>query len=114
MEKQRTGAATLLMSMLAKAATNMLATRTVLGTVPALLRMKVAKRLSSLHLESAAARVKPPRRSMITGLHIAEKTNLAASGEARRPCGLLLLRTTLRTTARNGIMSEVTNRGIAC
>jgi hypothetical protein len=84
MEKHKTGAATLLMSMLAKAATNMLARRTVLGTVPALLRTKVANRLSILHLESAAARVKPPRSSMITGLHIAEKTNLAALGESNR------------------------------
>lgn len=73
MEKQRTGAATLLINMLANAATSMLAMSTVRGVVPALLRTKVASRLSILHLERAAARVNPPSRSMMTGVHMAEK-----------------------------------------
>lgn len=73
MEKHNTGAATLLISMLANAATNMLAMRTVLGVVPALLNTKVAIRLSIWHLDRAAARVKPPSNSMITGVHMAEK-----------------------------------------
>ena len=73
-EKHSTGAATLLTSMLANAATNMLATTTVLGRVPALLRTNVAIRLSILHFDSAAAIVKPPRRSMITGVHIDANT----------------------------------------
>ena len=48
----------MLISMDANAATNMLATSTVLGCVPALLRTSVAKRLSILHFDSAAARVR--------------------------------------------------------
>jgi hypothetical protein len=55
-------------------ATNMFVRRTVLGFVPALLRTNVAIILAMLYLESAAAIVKPPRRSMITGVHIAAKT----------------------------------------
>jgi hypothetical protein len=42
MEKQRTGAATLLIHILAIMATNMFVTSTVLGRVPALLRTDVA------------------------------------------------------------------------
>ena len=64
----------MLTSILAKAATNMVAMRTVLGCVPALLRTKVAIRLSILHLDKAAARVNPPRSSIITGVHMAAKT----------------------------------------
>ena len=79
--KQRTGAATLLINMLATAATAMFAISTVLGFVPALLSTNVAMRLSMLHLDSAAARVKPPSRSMMTGVHMAEKTAAVASSE---------------------------------
>lgn len=74
MEKQRTGAATLLIHMLANMATNMLVMSTVLGLVPALLRTKVAIILAMLYLDRAAAMVKPPSKSMITGVHMAEKT----------------------------------------
>ena len=74
MEKHNTGAATLLIHMLANIATNMLVRRTVLGFVPALLRTKVAIIFAMLYLDNAAAMVKPPRRSMMTGVHIAEKT----------------------------------------
>jgi hypothetical protein len=73
MEKHNTGAATLLIHMLAKAATNMLVTRTVRGLVPALLRTNVAIRLAISYFDSAAAMVKPPSRSMMTGVHMAPK-----------------------------------------
>jgi hypothetical protein len=73
-EKQSTGAATLLIHMLANMATNMFVRRTVRGFVPALLRTKVAIILAMLYLDRAAAMVKPPSRSMMTGVHMAEKT----------------------------------------
>ena len=73
-EKHSTGAATLLIHILANIATNILVRRTVLGFVPALLRTKVAIILAMLYLESAAAIVKPPRSSMITGVHMAANT----------------------------------------
>lgn len=78
-EKHKTGAATLLIHMLAKAATNMFVTRTVLGLVPALLRTNVAILLAMSYLDRAAATVKPPRRSMMTGVHIAEKIYFVAA-----------------------------------
>ena len=78
MEKHNTGAATLLIHMLAISATNMLVSRTVRGRVPALLRTKVAMSLASEYLDNAAAIVKPPRSSMITGVHIAANTYLVA------------------------------------
>ena len=74
MEKQRTGDATLLIHILAIRATNMLVRRTVRGRVPALLRTKVAINFAIEYLERAAAIVKPPRRSMMTGVHMAAKT----------------------------------------
>jgi hypothetical protein len=73
-EKHNTGAATLLIHILANMATNILVSKTVLGFVPALLRTKVAIILAILYLDRAAAMVKPPRRSMMTGVHMAEKT----------------------------------------
>ena len=73
-EKQSTGAATLLIHILANMATNMLTNKTVLGFVPALLRTKVAIILAILYFDSAAAIVKPPNSSMMTGVHMAEKT----------------------------------------
>ena len=73
-EKHNTGAATLLIHILANIATNMLVRSTVLGFVPALLRTNVAIILAMLYLDSAAAIVKPPRSSMITGVHMAAKT----------------------------------------
>jgi len=85
MEKHRTGAATLLIHMLANVATNMLVNRTVLGFVPALLSTKVAILLAMLYFDSAAAMVKPPRSNMMTGSHIAENMYFAAaSGFNRR------------------------------
>ena len=57
--------------------------------------------------------VKPPRRSIITGVHMAEKMYLVASLGSSRWCGFSSARTTCRTTARKGTKSEVTNKGIA-
>ena len=114
MEKQSTGAATLLISMLANAATNMLARITVRGFVPALLSTNVARCLSILHLDSAAARVKPPRSSMMTGVHMAEKMYEAAALASRRLDGSVSECGTRRTTQRKGIVRDVTKRGMAC
>jgi hypothetical protein len=74
MEKHKTGAATLLIHMLANMATNMFVMRTVLGLVPALLSTNVAIILAMLYLERAAAMVKPPNKSMMTGVHMAANT----------------------------------------
>lgn len=74
MEKHSTGAATLLIHILANMATNMLVRRTVRGFVPALLKTNVAIIFAILYLESAAAIVKPPKSSMMTGVHIAANT----------------------------------------
>lgn len=73
MEKQSTGDATLLIHILANMETNMLVKRTFRGFVPALLRTNVAIALAILYFDRAAAMVKPPNRSMMTGVHIAEK-----------------------------------------
>jgi hypothetical protein len=83
-DKQRTGAATLLIHILAKAATNMLVIRTVRGRVPALLRTKVAILLAISYFERAAATVKPPSSSKITGVHMAATINLVASFASSR------------------------------
>lgn len=74
MLKHSTGAATLLIHMLANMAMPMLVSKTVRGFVPALLNTNVAIILAILYFDNAAAIVKPPSRSMITGVHIAEKT----------------------------------------
>lgn len=73
MLKHKTGAATLLIHILANIATPMLVRSTVRGFVPALLSTNVAIILAMLYLLSAAAIVKPPSKSIITGVHIAEK-----------------------------------------
>ena len=71
--KQSTGAATLLIHILANIATPILVSNTVLGLVPALLRTNVAIILAMLYFDNAAAIVKPPRSNMMTGVHMAEK-----------------------------------------
>lgn len=86
-EKHRTGAATLLIHMLANMETNMHASKTLRGVVPALLSTKVAIIFAMLCFESAAAMVKPPSSNMITGVHIALKINDAASLLSSRRCG---------------------------
>lgn len=83
-EKQSTGAATLLIHMLATIATNMLVIRTVRGLVPALLKTKVAMSFAMLYFERAAAMVKPPRSSMITGVHMEAKIYFVAAGGSNR------------------------------
>jgi hypothetical protein len=102
----------LLIHMLANAATNMFVTRTVLGLVPALLRTKVAILFAMSYFESAAATVKPPSRSMMTGVHIAAKMYFAAASASNRRWGLLSDRTTRRITDRKGIKRDVANKGI--
>lgn len=84
MLKHNTGAATLLIHMLANVATPMLVSRTVLGFVPALDNTKVAIIFAILYLLSAAAIVKPPSSNMMTGVHIEANTYPAASLLARR------------------------------
>ena len=111
-EKQSTGAATLLIHMLAKAATNIFVTNTVRGLVPALLRTKVAILFAMSYLDKAAATVKPPKRSKITGVHIADTIYFVAAFASRRRCGFSSDRTTRSTTHRKGIRSEVTKRGM--
>ena len=104
----------MLISMEAKAATNIFAIKTVFGCVPALLNTNVARRLSILHLDRAAARVKPPMSSMMTGVHIAAKMAEVASFEFSLVGGLpgSSSHTTLRRTDKKGISSEVTKRGM--
>lgn len=74
MLKHSTGAATLLIHMLANMATPMLVNSTVRGVVPALLRTKVAIIFAMLYFDSAAAMVKPPRSNIMTGVHMDENT----------------------------------------
>lgn len=84
MEKHNTGAATLLIHILAKAATNMFVTNTVRGRVPALLNTNVAIRFAMSYFDNAAAIVKPPSSSMMTGVHMAEKMYFVAALASRR------------------------------
>lgn len=76
--KHNVGAATLLIHMLAKHATPMNASNTMLGLVPARLSSRVMSRRSMLVLLSADAMVNPPMRSMIVGENITENTYLHA------------------------------------
>ena len=73
MLKQSTGAATLLIHILANMATPIFVSSTVRGFVPALLRTKVAIIFAMLYFDRAAAIVKPPSKSMMTGVHMAAK-----------------------------------------
>lgn len=114
MEKHKTGAATLLIHILAIMATNMLTMRTVRGRVPALLRTKVANILAMWYFERAAAMVKPPRRSMMTGVHIDAKIYRVALFAPSRWCGFSSDLETRRMTARNGTKRAVTNSGRTC
>lgn len=83
-DRHKTGAATLLIHMLANAATNILVTSTVRGFVPALLRTKVAILFAMSYFESAAATVKPPSNSIMTGVHIAAKMYFVAALASKR------------------------------
>jgi hypothetical protein len=84
MEKQSTGAATLLIHMLANIATNILVISTLWGFVPALLSTNVAIIFAILCLLNAAAMVKPPSKSIMTGDHMAPKMYVAAALDSRR------------------------------
>lgn len=74
--KQSVGAATLLIHMLAKHATPMNASRTVLGRSPAKLSTRVMSTRSMAVLLKADAMVKPPMSSIIVGENMTEKTCL--------------------------------------
>jgi hypothetical protein len=65
-----------LIHMLAKHATPMTDSSTTLGRVPAKLSTRVINTRSMFVLESAAAIVKPPMRSMMVGENMTEKTQL--------------------------------------
>ena len=104
----------MLIHILANMATNMLMSSTVLGFVPALLRTNIAIILAILYFDKAAAIVKPPSKSMITGVHIAEKTKLAVSLGGSRLFCFLSSGMTPRSTTKKGTSIEVTNNGIAC
>ena len=57
---------------------------------------------------------KPPRRSMITGVHIALKMYFVAAGALRRTWCLSSVRRTRRRTHNIGTRRDVTNRGMTC
>jgi len=76
--KQSVGAATLLIHILAKQATPIKASRTVLGRVPARLNTFVIKMRSIAVLLSAEAIVKPPISNMIVGENMTEKMYFVA------------------------------------
>ena len=113
MLKHNTGAATFEIHIDANIATPIHVSSTMLGFVPAFDRTNVAIIFAMLYLLSAAAIVKPPSKSMMTGVHMAAKMYEAAALDVRRACGLSSWRTTRRTTTRNGTSKEVTKSGIA-
>lgn len=112
MEKHSTGDATLLIHILRIIATNILVIRTVRGLVPALLRTNVAIIFAIWNFESAAAIVKPPSNSMITGVHIAAKMYLVAVLGPSLRCGFSSSLTICKTTVRKGTRSAVTKSGM--
>jgi len=95
-------------------ATNKFVIRTVRGRVPALLRTKVAIIFAMWNLDNAAAMVKPPSSSMITGVHIEAKMYFAASAGSSRGCGFWSDLTIWSTTTNKGTRSAVTKRGMTC
>ena len=86
-EKQSTGAATLLIHMLRIIATNIFVIRTILGLFPAFESTRVAIILAIWYFDSAAAIVKPPKSNIMTGVHMAAKTAFVASLASSRWCG---------------------------
>lgn len=110
-EKQSTGAATLLIHIDRNAATLIMASRTHFGPVPALRSTADAIILAMWCLLKAAASVKPPRSSIITGENMSENTFFAADlASMRKPVSGN--RSTPRTTTKNGTSSAVTNSGM--
>ena len=82
--------------------------------MPALDRMYVAIDFAIPYFERAAAMAKPPRRSMITGVHIALKMYFVAAGALRRTWCLSSVRRTRRRTHNIGTRRDVTNSGMTC
>ena len=110
-ERHNTGAATLLIHMLANVATNIFDKSTKLGFVPALDNTKVAMILAIWYLLNAPAIAKPPKSNIITGENMAWNIYLVASC-AGSWWWLSSLRKTPKHTANKGTKSEVTNSGI--
>lgn len=70
--------------MLRNMLTNMFVTSITRGLVPARLSTKVAIRRAMSYLDSAAAMVNPPSKSIMTGVHMDASTSLvAACGSSR-------------------------------
>lgn len=109
-ERQRTGAATLLIHILAMDATSMCTKRTEEGLPVALESTKEASYLAMPYLLRAAAMANPPRRSMMTGESIDAKTTLEASMALNRVPSEGE-RITRKVMARKGTRSAVTNNG---
>ena len=64
------------------------------------------------YFDRAAAMAKPPRRSIITGVHIAAKMYFVAAEAGRRVCCLSSVRRTWRRTQSIGTRRDVTKRGM--
>lgn len=69
----------MLIHMLRNIDTNIFVSSTLRGLVPALLKTNVAIIFAILYFDRAAAIVKPPRRSIMTGVHMAPKMYEAAA-----------------------------------
>jgi hypothetical protein len=90
----------------------MLTRSTLRGFVPALDRIYVAMDFAIPYFERAAAMAKPPRRSIMTGVHIALKMYFVAAGALRRTWCLSSVRRTRRRTHNIGTRRDVTNSGM--
>ena len=112
MLKQSTGAATLEIHILKNIATNMFVMITVLALVPALLSTNVAIILAMLYFDRAAAIVKPPSNSIMTGVHIEAKTAFVASFASSLLYGFWSDLIIPSITTRKGMRRDVTNKGI--
>lgn len=104
----------MLIHMLRNMLTNILVKSSIRGCEPALLRTSMAIRRAISYLDKAAATVKPPRRSIMTGVHIDANAAVVASLGPRRLYGFSSEHRTRSTTTRNGTSSDVTKRGMTC
>lgn len=110
-EKHNTGVATFDIHMLRKAETNMTASRTHRGRVPACASTREAKALAMPYFERAPAMANPPSSIMIVLLNIDENTALEAlAADNGRPSSVCSMPS---GTTRNGIRSDVAYRGMA-
>ena len=102
----------MLIHMLRNMLTNMFVSNTTRWLDPALLNTNIAIRRAMSCLDNAAAMVKPPKSSMITGVHIELKTTVVASFGPKRLYGFSSDFIIPSSTTRNGISNEVTKSGI--